>query len=61
MKSTSTRAGLGNPVAPGRLTPTPQPHRGAVQRDASQRRTALPGVGCRPLLNEALRAVSYPP
>src|SRR5205823_6287357 len=28
----------------------PQPHRGAVQRDAYQRRTALPGVGCRPML-----------
>ena len=28
----------------------PQPHRGAVQCDACQRRTALPGVGCRRLL-----------
>ena len=32
----------------------PQPHRGAAQRGAYHRRTALPGVGCRPMLGPVL-------
>src|SRR5438270_1811785 len=39
-------------ATPVKLGPNagPQPHRGAVQGSACHTRTALPGVGCRPLL-----------
>ena len=36
------------------LTPTPHPHRGAVQGSACHKRTALPGVGCRRLIGPDL-------
>ena len=50
----------GNTAAHSNPTPTPHPHRGAVQGSACHKRTALPGVGCRRLLGPDLGTMPGP-